>query len=119
MSRTEFSMKTKKAAWDRAGGICECGCGREVGGKDPKSRPDYDHILADALGGDNSLENCQCIRFDCHKLKTASTDIKHIAKARRGEKQRAGLKPMKRPMPGSKGSGMRKKMDGTVVFVKE
>lgn len=115
MNRTEFTMKTKRAAWDRADGVCECGCGQEVGSKDPKSRPDYDHILPCALGGDNSLENCQCIRHDCHLIKTSSGDIKQIAKARRGEKQRMGLTPKRAIIPGSKASKFKRKVDGTVV----
>lgn len=28
MSRREFSVRTRKAAYERSGGVCECGCGQ-------------------------------------------------------------------------------------------
>lgn len=118
VNRNEFSLATKKAAYERAGGICECGCGQPFTDH-PKERPHYDHILACALGGDSSLENCQVIRVCCHAVKTGDLDMQHIKKARRGEKDRANLARAKRKIPGSKGSGLRKRMDGTVVKVKE
>jgi 5-methylcytosine-specific restriction enzyme A len=111
MARTEFSMKTKRLGWERAGGVCECGCKRPFG-KHPKERPDYDHILPDALGGDNSLENLQVIRHDCHLAKTATRDIKQIAKARRGEKDRAGLRAKRSSFPGAKTSKYKAKIGG-------
>ena len=85
----------------------------------PKNFPHYDHILPDFLGGENDLENCQVIRVCCHVVKTG-LDLKHITKARRGERDRRNIKPRKsHPIPGSKGSGLRKKMNGDVIRVKE
>lgn len=112
-TRREFSAKTKAAAWDRAGGICECGCGRPFTNH-PQERPHYDHVLPCALGGNASLENCQCIRIDCHKGKTADQDIKQIAKARRGENKRRNITTQKRLIPGSKGTKFKAKIGGGV-----
>lgn len=108
MTRSEFSVKTKKAAWDRAGGYCECGCGRPFG-KHPKTRPHYDHIQPCNLGGNNSLDNCRAIRVDCHQAKTAGEDIPRIAKARRGEAEMRGLTRPKRKLP-------YRRFDGTPVW---
>jgi hypothetical protein len=98
MSRREFSLSVKKAAKERAGDTCECGCGRPFTNH-PKERPHYDHRLADNLGGTPTLDNCAVIRIDCHKAKTGQ-DMNHIAKARRGENERLNLRPPRRKIPG-------------------
>lgn len=118
MTRREFSAATKRAAWDRAGGICECGCGQPFTDH-PKERPHYDHIVPDALGGRNDLENCQAIRIACHAVKTGDYDIKRIAKARRGEKASKNLIAPKAKIPGSKGTGWRKPLNGPARRVSE
>ncbi len=71
MPRHEFSKKTKRDAWDRADGHCEMvwdgeRCGAEV----YAGNVEYDHIIEDARGGDNSLENCCVSCIPCHKAKT-------------------------------------------------
>lgn len=110
--RQEFPVKIRLAAWQRANGVCECGCERPFG-KHPKERPEYDHAVEASLGGDNSLENCRCIRADCHAAKT-SDRAPALAKARRGEKDLAGLKPKpKRRLPGARGSKWKSKIGGT------
>ena len=113
MTRREFSPKTKVAAFERAAGICECGCGRKFGNH-PKERPVYDHIVPDALGGDNTLENCAAIRADCHAVRTNGRDgdIAKVAKAKRGERQRMGVERQKNPLPGGKGSKWKQKIGG-------
>jgi hypothetical protein len=118
MSRSEFPLSVRKQAWARANGICECGCERAFGDH-PKERPHYDHELPDFLGGCNDLENCKVIRVDCHQAKTAGSDISKIVKVRREDKRRSNLTAPKKKIPGSKGSGFRRKMDGTVVKVSE
>lgn len=118
MSRSEFSVKTRKAAWARAGGICECGCGQPFDDH-PKNHPHYDHVLPDFLGGVNDLENCAVIRVCCHQVKTYGKDMPMIIKARRADKARTGTQRRKALIAGSKGSGYRRKMDGSVVRVRE
>jgi 5-methylcytosine-specific restriction endonuclease McrA len=91
MTRTEFSKSTKLQAWNRCqrSGIpyCECGCEQKIVG-----RPEYDHKLADGLGGDNSLENCVVMNAKCHRIKTSREDVPMIAKADRLREKAAGIR---------------------------
>lgn len=109
--RLEFSVKTKKAAYDRSKGICECGCGIPFG----KERVEYDHILPSFLDGTNDLENCQAVRMSCHKAKTAQ-DMKAISKTRRIINKQRGIERKKAVIPGSRKSKWKRKLDGTVVL---
>jgi 5-methylcytosine-specific restriction protein A len=110
MTRREFSRRIKLKAWDRCGGKCESCKVKLVVGKYA-----YDHVLPDALQGEPTLENCEVICTVCHGAKTPD-DVRRIRKA---DRQRAGHVGAKRPpkgvIPGSKASGWKKKMDGTVV----
>lgn len=116
MSRKEFPASVRKAAYKRSGGICECGCGQPFSDH-PKERPQYDHELPDFLGGTNDLENCKVIRVACHLVKTYGQDMTQIKKVRRADKDRTNTGAVKRKIPGSKGTGIKKKLDGTVVRV--
>lgn len=109
MSRREFSRKVRAAAFLRANGCCEsCGAKLKVG------EGEVDHILPDALGGEPTLENAQVLCRVCHKPKTAE-DVRRIRKAdRQRDKLSGAYKPRSRPIPGSKASGWRRRMDGTV-----
>lgn len=108
--RQEFPKSVKLAAWKRCGGICECGCNQKIIG----GMVEYDHILEDYLGGQPTLENCRVMRTKCHDAKTAERRPE-IDKTRRTIEKNAGIrKPKGRPLPGTKASGLRKKMDGSV-----
>ena len=108
MSRHEFSVKTKLAAWERCRGHCEL-CGFKIIG-----RAEYDHVIANALGGEPTLSNCECLCSKCHGLKTFGGDIPRIAKAKRQQRSHTGAKRTTRPMPGSRASKWKKLMSGTV-----
>lgn len=111
MSRREFSVAVKKAAWARCGERCE-GCGGEFSAANP---PEYDHRIEDALGGEPKLENCEVLgRRCCHSRKT-SERAPVVAKAQRlARKTRQGIKARKQIIPGSKASAFKKRIDGTV-----
>lgn len=112
MTRTEFPPAVRRAAWTRCGGFCE---GEDCGAKLWTPKFEYDHVLACALGGDNSLENCAVLCLPCHKAKTGQHDIKRTSKANRQRSAEIKAKRRKsRPMPGTRASGIRKRMDGTV-----
>ncbi|WP_223566888.1 HNH endonuclease signature motif containing protein [Agrobacterium tumefaciens] len=96
MSRTEFTRKTKKEALQRSGLRCEaagtrygfeegqrCNCSLSLGVQ-------YDHAVPDALGGDNSLQNCLAICVQCHRFKTKN-DVKQIAKSNRQRDKASGV----------------------------
>ena len=102
MSRSEFSVATKKAAKERAGDNCE-DCGAVFSASNPC---EYDHDLPDDLGGDNSIENCVVLCRACHRAKT-KTDRARIDKARRLRLKAQGLTKIKRKWP-------TRKFDGTI-----
>ncbi len=108
-ARKEFSRKVRAQAHLRANGCCEaCGARLKVG------EGEYDHVLPDELGGEPTLENCKLLCVVCHKAKTAD-DIRRIRKADRQRDRHTGaFKPSSRPLPGSRASGVRKRMDGSV-----
>lgn len=65
--------------------FCE-GCGGLITG-----RFDIDHIRADGLLGEPTLENARVLCSPCHKEKTAD-DVNRIAKAKRVEARHLGVK---------------------------
>jgi 5-methylcytosine-specific restriction enzyme A len=76
-NRLEFTRKTRASAFERSKGICDgCQATLKAGGAE------YDHVLPAALGGDNSLANCQVLCRVCHVEKSA-IDIRSIRKADR------------------------------------
>ena len=73
--RKAFTKPVKAAVLQRSGGICEApGCDR-VG-------RDFDHIKPVAIGGDNSLDNCQLLCRPCNAAKGV-TEAQQAAKADR------------------------------------
>lgn len=113
MSRREFSNPTKRAAYARSGGKCECHlmphvfetfCGLPLGDGNVR----YEHIDCDALSHDNSLENCAVLTIACWRYKTDKYDKPTIAKSNRVRDRARGIKRSKRPMPGGKLSGLKK-----------
>ena len=98
--RIEFNKPTKRAALERSGGYCE-GLRASLGyllGLSPRCNSplekavEFDHILACSNGGDNSLENCQCLCKQCHKEKTGKVDIPRAAKIKRQSDKHNGIK---------------------------
>jgi len=106
--RRNFSAKVKLAAWERSGGRCEKCLIKIV------ARPEYDHRIPDAMGGEPTIENCECLCTKCHKLKTLGEDIPRIKKTRHQRSSHIGAHRSRNPVPGSRGSKFRKKMSGEV-----
>ena len=88
MTYRPFTVKTKKAALARSGGLCEAEgafYGLEEGKRCNASLADgveFDHVHEDGFGGDNSLENCAAVCIPCHRFKT-SQGTKRMRKADR------------------------------------
>lgn len=112
MTRREFPKPVKRDAFLRANGHCE---GRDCGLKLQPGRIHYDHVIPDALGGEPTLDNCAVLCTSCHANKTASKDVPTIAKSNRIRDKHRGITTAKRPMPGSRASGWKRRMDGTTV----
>ncbi len=108
---TQIPPRVKLRIFERYFGKC-CGCGLKVVG-----RPAYDHHIALANGGENRESNIRLLCERCHGDKT-KTDVHIKATIQKKKKKRLKL-GRSRPIPGSKGSGYRKKLDGTVIKVDE
>ena len=87
MSRREFSKAVKRDAFMRAKGACEmCGARLTVG------KYAYDHIVADGLGGEPTLDNCCVACVVCHSEKSAKNDVPRIAKVKRIQDRERGIR---------------------------
>lgn len=113
--RHEFSKKTMGEAYERSEGLCE---GILASGErccfPVDRRKHFDHIIPDALGGDNSLINCAVLCLPCHGKKTQKIDAPMIAKAKRNYNKHRGIRKPSR-FPGSRDSRWKKKISGEVV----
>lgn len=107
--RREFSRKTRREVFLRAGGRCEhCSAKLKVG------EGEYDHVIPCEFGGDDTADNCQVLCRVCHKLKTAK-DIGAIRKSDRVRDRHAGIiRPTHRWGYG-KNDPLKKKVGGKVV----
>lgn len=92
--RTEFKKPTMRDAFARCEGLCEgllsdgTRCNANL-----KHKPyHFDHIIPDAIGGDNSLVNCQVLCVSCHNDKTRKIDVPIIAKSKRIADKHNGIK---------------------------
>lgn len=75
---------------------------------------DCDHVVALVNGGEHRETNLAPALRDKHREKTA-LDVREKSIVRRKQMKSLGIAPKKgRPMPGSKASGLRRRMDGTV-----
>lgn len=109
MARQEFTKATKRDAFERAAGHCEV-CGAKLF----PGQFEYDHAIECALGGDNDLTNCIVKCKTCHRAKT-SERAPVLAKAKRQADKHTNVKKRTgRPLAGTRASGIRKRMDGTV-----
>ena len=110
MKRVEFSKRVKLEAFQRSGGRCEICTGKLSTG-----HIEYDHVIPLALGGSSDINNICCTCRSCHDLKTFGKDIPAVAKSNRIRAKHLGIRRhSSRPMPGSRASGIRKRMNGNV-----
>lgn len=109
MSRTEFPKSVRFSAIKRCKGFCE-GCNAVL----RAAQFDFDHDLPAEFGGEATLENCKVLCKTCHRTKTSKTDIPAIAKSNRVRNRHLGIRKSSRPMPGSRASGWKRKLNGTV-----
>jgi 5-methylcytosine-specific restriction endonuclease McrA len=89
--RVEFTKKTKKAAWLRASGRCQCQCGCRIS-LDGKVAH-YDHINPETFSHDASLSNCQVLCVNCHDDHKTKIDRPTIAKSNRISARHIGIRP--------------------------
>lgn len=111
MARREFTKEIKRAALRRSLGKCEA-VGEMYGFK-PGQRCNaplsmgvqYDHIIADSIGGEPTLDNCAAVCVSCHGYKTRTVDTPRAAKTKRMSDKAKGIT---RPKGTLKGQGFAK-----------
>lgn len=109
MSRKSWTMLRKMRVFEAHKGICHL-CGGKIDGT--REAWELEHIIPIAMGGADDETNVAPAHVSCHKGKTA-TDKAQIAKANRVRaKHNAARAGPKRLIPGSKGTGIRKKVNG-------
>jgi 5-methylcytosine-specific restriction enzyme A len=86
-------------------------CGEKIDGT--RERWEVEHLVAYALTRDDSDENLAPAHVACHAAKTA-LDVAAIAKAARVARKHIGAHRPKSTLPGSKGSGWKRRIDGTI-----
>lgn len=96
--------------FDRHGGRCHC-CNRLILAGEVW---DVDHVIALINGGRHCESNMAPILREHHKAKTRA-DVADKSRTYRVRKRHLGLKKAKRPIPGSRASGWKRKLDGTWV----
>ncbi|BAQ18356.1 HNH endonuclease [Methyloceanibacter caenitepidi] len=110
--RKTLTRKQKADIFVREDGICHI-CGERI---DAVKEPWHaDHVIPRAISGKDTLEEYKPAHLDCHGEKT-SQDRKDIAKCDRIRADRLGVPKTRkgRPLPGTKASGWKKRMDGSV-----
>lgn len=92
------------------GGVCHICKGLILVG----DRWEVSHPTPLELGGADNESNWAPAHYICHRTLTAEVDIPTIARAKRREARHLGIKKTSpRPLPGSKASGWKQKIDGT------
>jgi 5-methylcytosine-specific restriction endonuclease McrA len=94
----EFSTKTKRERLKQSGGFCEAE--GPLYGLAPGQRcnaplshgVEFDHRIALALGGNNSLENCVAVCLRDHQYKTRNNDVPKAAKTKRQSDKNSGVR---------------------------
>ncbi len=111
MTRKRMTASLRLRVFDNASGRCHL-CGNAIDTR--KDRWDVDHDKPLWLGGQDAESNMRPVHARCHVSKTAS-EAPVRAKSTRVRAKHLGIRMRKgRPMPGTKASGLRKRMDGTV-----
>ena len=110
-SRRSMTPTRALKAWELHGGVCVT-CGIKIDGT--KERWFVEHIRALELGGADDDSNIGPAHFIRCKAEKDADDHHMAARAKRRKRLQLGIKSHARPIPGSRASGVRKRMDGTV-----
>lgn len=103
--------RVRVRVFQRYGGRCQCGCGRLIR---PGEAWDCEDTIAIINGGERRESNLKPWLSEHHPKKTAR-DVAEKSSNYRKRAKHLGVKLRKsRPFPGSRASGFRKRMDGTV-----
>jgi len=103
--------RVKLRVFERHNGICHIS-GRKITAAD---QWDCDHIVALCNGGEHRESNLAPALRDKHRAKTAE-DVGVKSKTARVRAKHLGIKRSARPMPGSRASKWKQKLNGQVVL---
>jgi 5-methylcytosine-specific restriction protein A len=105
---TPIPQRVKLRVYKKFGGVCQiCFAKEKILG------PEYDHRVALINGGKHAESNLQPVHPKCHRNKS-NADVAEKSATYRTQIHHYGIKRSRNPMPGSKASGWRKRMDGRV-----
>lgn len=110
MKRIRLSTKARAELFEAHGGRCHLCNGKIMAGE----AWEVSHPIPLAAGGEDEDGNRAPAHKKCHARQTAEIDAPLIAKVRRQHQKHIGAHRTSQPLPGSKRSGWRKRMDGTV-----
>lgn len=112
--RKKLSPRQRLRIWERDKGVC-CLCDVKIDGV--REKWIIEHKRALELGGEDVEENMGPAHQDCADEKTNGPNGDHAraAKAKRVKRANLGLKKSKNPLPGSRATKWKRKMDGSVV----
>lgn len=113
--RRSLSTRERKRLFDLHGGICHI-CKQTIDGV--REAWDIEHVIPWAITRDDSDENRKPAHRGgkCHGEKT-KRDIKTISKSNRVRANHIGARaPSRNPIPGSRNTRFKKKLDGTVEY---
>lgn len=113
--RRRFSETAYQARLAEFSGCCT-DCGIRTGGP---AGLEWDHIIPLKMDGEDEIAKLQPLCRGCHRAKTRR-DARHIAKAKRMQRRASGISPTrKHKIPGSRGTGWRRPLNGPAYRVEE
>jgi 5-methylcytosine-specific restriction protein A len=112
--RKKLTPRIRLKVWEDHKGVCAL-CNGKIDGV--RERWIVEHLRALELGGEDTEANMAPVHEVCAMIKTSGSTGDHAraAKAKRAKAKHLGIKKSKNPLPGSKGSKWKRKMDGSVV----
>lgn len=111
MTRRHLSTRARLDLFQRWNGVCHICEGRIQAGE----KWEAEHVIPLAQGGEDGGDNLRPAHVKCHKAKSAS-DATNTARAIRRQAFHIGAKAASRnPIPGSRNTKWKRKMNGEVV----
>lgn len=112
--RKKLTPTQRLKIWERDRGVC-CLCGGKIDGA--REKWIVEHLRALELGGADDPSNMGVAHAGCADAKTHGPNGDHAraAKAKRVKRKALGIEKSKSPLPGSRATRWKRKMDGSVV----
>ena len=109
--RGALSPRRRLQVWERTGGTCVI-CDQRIDGV--RERWIVEHMRALELGGVDAIENMGPAHETCGRTKTRD-DHARTAQAKRQKLRHLGATTTARPLPGSRATALKRKINGMVV----